>query len=558
MVCLFYPTTVHIRVSLVRDMKRLPQAPLMRPRSLNFFLSSVFLFFFVLVTVLGVFSIERLSEFNGASADVRDIWLPSIRFIGDLNNFTSDFRAAEGRYLLSSTALESATSKKEIADLDSAVVQARSGYEGLHHSPDISSQYALFKQKWLEYRVVVDRVLELNAAGQRSEAIDLYRTTSQSTYDAASDALGQVTHLNITNANAASDQAGAAYRNARSFIGIAIVIAALLVVAARFYVKRFVSTPLLDLATGMHRLAGNDTDIEIRGVQRIDEIGEMARALAVFRTNAIELMLSQRSLSQQASMLEEKLAQEQRLTQLQQDFVSMASHEFRTPLTVIDGQAQRLAKIGDRAPVGAIVERARQIRRAVLQMITMIDYLLNSSRLIDNGAQLYFHPHEVDLRALLQEVCHLHREIAPRSPIVQRLGTEGIATLPVFGDSKLLFQMFSNLISNAIKYSDDGRRIDVTADIESAQVVVTVQDHGIGIPQKDLAHVFERYNRGSNVSGIVGTGLGLYLVKIVVDLHSGGVAVESREGEGSRFTVRLPTWHPTQTEILSLTAPAGD
>jgi two-component system OmpR family sensor kinase len=99
----------------------------MRPRSLNFFLSSVFLFFFLLVTVLGLFSIERLSEFNTASADVRDIWLPSTRFIGDLNNFTSDFRAAEGRHLLSSTAAESAASKKEIADLAQAVVQAQSG-----------------------------------------------------------------------------------------------------------------------------------------------------------------------------------------------------------------------------------------------------------------------------------------------------------------------------------------------------------------------------------------------------------------------------------------------
>jgi len=195
----------------------------MRPRSLNFLLSSVFLFFFLLVTVLGLFSIERLSEFNRESADVRDIWLPSTRFIGDLNNFTSDFRAAEGRDLLSSTSLESAASRKEIADLGRAVVQAQSGYEGLRHSPDISSLYAQFKQKWMEYRVVADNVLELDAAGRTSEAIDLYRTTSQSTYDAASDALGQVTHLNIASASAASDQADAAYRNARAFIGIAIV-----------------------------------------------------------------------------------------------------------------------------------------------------------------------------------------------------------------------------------------------------------------------------------------------------------------------------------------------
>ncbi len=529
---------------------------MMRPRSLNFFLSSVFLFFFLLVTVLGLFSIERLSEFNKSSADVRDIWLPSTRYIGDLNNFTSDFRAAEGRHLLSSTSAESAASKKEIADLDQAVVMAQRGYEGLHHSPEISSQYAQFKQRWLEYRKVVDRVFQLYIAGQTSEAIDLYRTTSQSTYGAASDSLERVTHLNIASANAASDQADAAYQSARAFIGIAMVIAAVLVIAALFYVRRFVSTPLLDLAGGMHRLAGNDTDIEIRGIERIDEIGEMARALVVFRTNAIELMFSQRSLSQQASMLEEKLAQEQRLTQLQQDFVSMASHEFRTPLTVIDGQAQRIIKTSDSAPAGEIIERAKKVRRAVLQMTTMIDYLLDSSRLMENGAQLYFHPVEVDLRALLQEVCHLHREIAPRAPIAQRLGTVGTAALPVFGDPKLLFQMFSNLISNAVKYSDDGYPIDVTADVEteSQQVVVRIRDHGIGIPQKDLAHVFGRYNRGSNVSGIVGTGVGLYLVKMVVDLHGGSIAVESSEGEGSRFTVWLPMSVSSQTEILSLSA----
>jgi signal transduction histidine kinase len=527
---------------------------MMRPRSLNILLSSVFLFFFLLVTVLGLFSIERLSEFNRSSADVRDIWLPSTRFIGDLNNFTSDFRAAEGRHLLSSTSTESAASKKDIEDLGQAVVLAQSGYESLRHSPEISSQYAQFRQKWIEYRKLVDQVLQLYTAGRTSEAIDLYRTTSQSTYNAASDALERVTHLNIASAGAASDQADAAYQSARGFIGIAMVVAAVLVIAALFYVRRFVSTPLLDLAGCMHRLAGNDTDIEIHGIERSDEIGEMARALMVFRTNAIELMLSQRSLSQQASMLEEKLAQEQRLTQLQQDFVSMASHEFRTPLTVIDGQAQRLVKISDRAPASEIVDRAMQIRRAVLRMTTTIEFLLNSSRLIDNGAQLYFHPDAVDLRVLLEEVCHLHREIVPRAQIVQRLGTLAAPSLPVFGDSKLLYQMFSNLISNAVKYSDDGGRINVTASIESEQIVVVIQDHGIGIPAKDLPHVFGRYNRGSNVSGIVGTGVGLYLVKMVVDLHGGSIAVTSKEGEGSSFTVRLPMLRPTETEILSLSA----
>ena len=133
---------------------------MMRPRSLNFFLSAVFIFFFLLVTVLGLFSIERLSEFNRSSADVRDLWLPSTRVIGDLNNFTSDFRAAEGRYLLSSTPAESAANKKEIESLDRAVAQAEHSYETLRHSAAASALYGNFKKSWTGYRSAVDSVLQ--------------------------------------------------------------------------------------------------------------------------------------------------------------------------------------------------------------------------------------------------------------------------------------------------------------------------------------------------------------------------------------------------------------
>ena len=95
----------------------------------------------------------------------------------------------------------------------------------------------------------------------------------------------------------------------------------------------------------MRRLAANDTEIEIPETERQDEIGEMARATVVFRNNAIELVRSQRTLARQAAMLEEQLANEQRLALLQRNFVSMASHEFRTPMTIIDGHARRLIKV---------------------------------------------------------------------------------------------------------------------------------------------------------------------------------------------------------------------
>jgi signal transduction histidine kinase len=237
-------------------------------------------------------------------------------------------------------------------------------------------------------------------------------------------------------------------------------------------------------------------------------------------------------------MLQEKLAEEQRLTLLQRNFVSMASHEFRTPLAIIDGHAQRLISMRERLTAGELAERARKVRSTVARMTQLIDNLIGSARLIDGGIDLYFHPAQVDLAALLRDVCHLQRELTPHAQILERIEPE---PLVVHGDASLLGQVFGNILSNAVKYSPGGGLIQVITALEGAQIVVAIEDCGIGIPDKDRHRVFERYYRGSNTSGIVGSGVGLYLVKAIVELHEGSVALESCEGEGSRFTVQLPT-----------------
>jgi two-component system, OmpR family, sensor kinase len=101
----------------------------------------------------------------------------------------------------------------------------------------------------------------------------------------------------------------------------------------------------------MHRLASDEVDIEVRGTRRCDEIGEMARAVVVFRDNAVDLAKNRRALAKQAEVLQRKLDEEQQLTLLQRNFVSMISHEFRTPLAVIDGHAQRLVAMQGRLTV---------------------------------------------------------------------------------------------------------------------------------------------------------------------------------------------------------------
>jgi two-component system, OmpR family, sensor kinase len=517
-----------------------------QPKSIVFHLVMVFFFFFLLTIILGLFSIWRLSDFNRVSADIRDLWLPNTRFLGDLNNFTSDFRAAEATNLLSTSAANFDASEKEMAELDRSIAQAQRGYESLDHSSPETELYAQFRDQWDRYRQIAGRIVTRSPADRKPDAVQAYMTSSRAAYDAASDTLGQLTDFNVSNAREASERADLAYQQARLLIGSAMSVAGLMMIAAFFYVRYLLSAPLLGLAGCMRRLATNDTEIDIRGTERSDEIGQMARSVIVFRNNAIELAASQRSLAHQASMLEEKLAHERRLAQLQSNFVSMASHEFRTPLTIIDGHAQRLAKMNIAARPHEIGQRSSKIRSAVLRMTSLIDSLLHSTRLI--GGELYFHPTSFDMRTLLHEVCQLHREIAPGSQIRENFGEQ---LLPMEGDPKLLFQVLSNLLSNAIKYSPGGGLINITAQTDAEQVVVSVQDHGIGIPEADLERLFSRYYRGSNVSGIVGTGVGLYLVRIVIELHGGEIGVESREGKGSRFTVRLPTHSPRDSGAKS-------
>jgi len=510
---------------------------MIRRKSLNVQLSALVLSLLALLVFLGLFSLSELSDVERVSIDIRDHWLQSTRILGDLNNFTSDYRGAEASLLIASSLNQKSDAEGEIAVLDHMLSKAQESYERIPRSDSEAMIYRKFVDEWRAYKALANQVFEFSRAGNLDAASRLYMSNSRLAYAKASDTLGDLTSRTVAGASAASGRAAATHDYARRLIIGAITLAVVSIIGVLQFITRSISQPLVELAARMRSLASNDMDIEIRGTKRQDEIGEMARAVVVFRNNAIELAHSQRGLIQQASMLEEKLQYEQRLSTLQRNFLSMASHEFRTPLTIIDGHAQRLIKLKAELQPQQIVERAEKVRSAVLRMTSVMDNLLTSSRLLDGEPGLYFHPTKFDVAKLLHEVCHLHREISPGAQIY-----ENVRQLPLLlmGDPHLLFQVFSNLLSNAVKYSPSGGLISVKAVIESDQVVITTRDNGIGIPEQDRAQLFERYHRGRNVSGITGTGIGLYLVKMVVTLHGGQVSVSSTEGRGSEFVVRLP------------------
>jgi len=509
-----------------------------RTHSITARLALVFLFLLLVVVLLGAFCFGSLSYFNGVAAQVRDRWLPSTGALCDLNNLTSDYRATEASSLLAVSARQLADSDAQIAELERGISAAELNYRLVAQDPAKEKLYARFAEDWSAYRQIAARVREQLRRGERASAIDLYNSDSKAAYDTASDRLDQLTAAIIASAREASAREELTYSRGRWLILAILGLTCLSVALAMMHVRRSISAPLLRLADRMRRLAANETGIDIGGTARQDEIGEMARAVVVFRSNAIELTSSQIGLERQASMLRERLEEEQRLMLLQRNFISMASHEFRTPITIIDGHAQRLISLKDKLDPTALVDRARKIRHAVRRITHLIQNMIDSMRMIDGDVKLYFHPEKIDLLPVLREVCQLHREIAPQAQILE--GSARPERIYVNGDANLLFQAISNLLSNAIKYSPDGGLISVAIECTDATVTIGVKDRGIGISQADCGRLFERYFRGENAAGIVGTGIGLYFVRTVMELHGGAIQVESREGEGSRFSMRLP------------------
>lgn len=233
--------------------------------------------------------------------------------------------------------------------------------------------------------------------------------------------------------------------------------------------------------------------------------------------------------------LTKALEGEKAYSALQQKFVSLVSHEFRTPLTIIDASAQRIMRTRDKITPDQLVERGEKIRRAIERMVGLIESTLYASRL--DAGKIEMHPAPCVLKDIIQEVCEHHTEIAPSHDI--RHDLDGLPE-QIVGDCKLLEHVFTNLLSNAVKYAPDAPLIEVRGWTENSHALIEIKDSGIGIPKEDLSSMFERYFRAKTAEGIQGTGIGLSVCKEFVELHGGEIGVDSQEGEGTTFTVQLP------------------
>jgi PAS domain S-box-containing protein len=267
--------------------------------------------------------------------------------------------------------------------------------------------------------------------------------------------------------------------------------------------------------------------------QRVERLNAALEQKVADRTQALLTTLEQ--LEQRQAELAQALAAEQELGELKSRFVSMASHEFRTPLTAVLTSASLIEQYPAAEQQDKRLRHLGRIRQSVNQLNDILEEFLSVGRI--EAGRIEAHPAHLDLGALLRDtiadvqgLCKAGQTIEPTID----------CPAPLWLDASLLRKIVVNLLSNALKYSGENTVVTVAAKCRPGQLTLVVQDQGVGISAEDQAHLFERFFRARNVTNVPGTGLGLYIIARYLDLLGGSIDLASTLGQGTTVTVTIP------------------
>jgi hypothetical protein len=230
------------------------------------------------------------------------------------------------------------------------------------------------------------------------------------------------------------------------------------------------------------------------------------------------------------------LEKEKEFSDLKSKFISIASHEFRTPLSIIYSSTELLERYGQNWDSLNYVKQIERIKLNIISLTEIMDDVLTLSRTEINKKQ--FSPKTKDLYKLC---CNIKNDIKLLLSESQQFTFNYLPTERIFQfDEKLIRYILLNLLSNAVKYSGANGKILFNVMLEGGNLVFSIQDEGIGIPESDQEFLYEPFHRGSNVGEIKGTGLGMSIIRRFVDLHFGSIFFQSKENVGTKFTVHIP------------------
>ena len=251
------------------------------------------------------------------------------------------------------------------------------------------------------------------------------------------------------------------------------------------------------------------------------------------------IVINSRDITERKRLEEVRLAlgKERELSAIKTRFFSMASHEFRTPLSTVLAAAQLLENSPNVWQDSS--KRSRNLQRiqdSVKNMVQLLDDILTINR-AETG-KLEFNPKPMDLvRFCRQFVEEMQLSAGTNHTLIFNFQRSPVNACL---DKKLLRSILANLLSNAIKYSPQGGEVIISLTVNSNNAIIEICDRGIGIPSEDLQQLFEPFHRGKNVRRLPGTGLGLVVVKKCIDMHGGNVTLNSQTNKGTTVTVTLP------------------
>lgn len=275
----------------------------------------------------------------------------------------------------------------------------------------------------------------------------------------------------------------------------------------------------------------HDLSKEKEAEERLLEYAAELESLVEERTKSLKKTVTAlREAKEEVSLSLEK---EKELNQMKSRFVSMASHEFRTPLSSVQLSSSLIEKYAQPFENKQIEKHVQKIKNAVGNLTTILNDFLSLEKLEAGRVQADLAP--FDLVKLSEEITEEMQMIAKQDQniIYQHTGLQSVVEL----DQNLLKNCMINLINNAIKYSGENTFIEFNTELNAGQCVVTIKDNGIGIPESDQKYLFQPFFRAHNTGSIPGTGLGLNIVMRYVGLMNGQVDFQSRQNEGTTFTL---------------------
>ena len=237
--------------------------------------------------------------------------------------------------------------------------------------------------------------------------------------------------------------------------------------------------------------------------------------------------------------LEQSLVKEKEINEMKSRFVSMASHEFRTPLSTILSSVSLIKSYIEKEKLENTDKHIKRIKNSVKGLTEILNDFLSSDKLESrkinvNKIEFKYSIFKTEITEELQALCQEGQTI---------ITTINNRDKIVYSDQNIIKNIIYNLISNAIKYSNEGQEIHFNSLFEKNILTIEVIDQGIGIPKTEQKNLFSRFFRAKNATNIKGTGLGLNIVKSYLDLLNGNINFESRENVGSKFIVKIPIAH---------------